>query len=761
MRRHLSIESVFALAAFGVCASTSVAASDRTIPSQARVTMPNDAAAKAFEATYTSDDIVIDGALTEAAWETAMRVPLPFETAPGDNAPARVPTTCLVTFGTKALYFGCRADDPRPGDIRAYIGDRDNIDGQDRISLTIDPFNDARRAFEFSVNALGVQGDGTYDQQADATDLSWDAIWQSSGRLAATGYVTEAAIPLSSIRFPSTEGAGTWRFFFLRELPRSERIEVRSMQRDRDNSCLLCQANLMRSIKGLVPPSAVELVPTFAAARNQHAAGEGARLATDPVKADLGLDVRWGLTSDVSLNATVNPDFSQVEADQIQLDANARFALFFPEKRPFFLEGADFFNTLMPVVFTRTIVEPSFGSKITGKAGANAIGLMVARDEINRVIVPGNQDSGSATFDGGVTTVAARYRRDIGGSSTVGVLYAGREGQAYANRIIGADAFLRLAKPLNLRVQLLRSSSNYPVAFAAASAERERLGGTAFQADLRYDTSKYFFLFSARSLDRDFRADAGYVPQVDVSGINLWATRKFQRDAGSWFTKLFFTGGVWRDEDAAGHPTERGSWAQLRYEGPLQTNVWVTGNHFRAVYDGKLLDLGNFWVELSTRPRRISFDLVAVIGTTIDTANSRKADQVRLEPTIAVRAGRHADVRFGYARQELSRSGQEVLTTQAAQVRAVYSFTPRTFLRALVQIRDTARNPNLFRDPVDRRVTAVLSQLLFAYKVNPQTAIYVGLADMRDAITNETFGISPLEPTNRTIFLKLGYAWRP
>jgi hypothetical protein len=324
--------------------------------------------------------IRVDGALDEAAWTSAMRLSLPFETSPGDNTPARAETRCHVTYDDANLYLACEAFDPDPASIRAFVTDRDDVDEHDRVGFTIDPFNDTRRAFEFGITALGVQSDGVFDQQQGWTDRSWDAIWTSAGRITDSGYIVEAAIPFRSLRFPSSAGIQTWGIFAWRQWPRSEAVEFRSMRLDRNNSCMLCQANLATGFQGISPGVNLELVPTITSSRTDSRD----EFPTDPLArgsldAEPGLDLRWGITSDLTVNTTVNPDFSQVEADVAQLDVNNRFALFFPEKRPFFLEGADFFSTPLRAVFTRTIADPLVGTSSSPTSHSTLVRMRLVR----------------------------------------------------------------------------------------------------------------------------------------------------------------------------------------------------------------------------------------------------------------------------------------------------------------------------------------------------------------------------------------------
>ena len=216
----------------------------------------------------------------------------------------------------------------------------------------------------------------------------------------------------------------------------------------------------------------------------------------------------------MTLNGTINPDFSQVEADVAQLDVNQRFALFYPEKRPFFLEGIDYFVTPIQSVFTRTVADPYYGAKLTGKQGGNAIGVFVTRDSINNLVFPSNAGSSEASLDDDVSTVVGRYRRDVGSSSTIGALYAGREGEGYHNRQIGADLFWRPTQSDAFRVQYIRTDTQYPEAVADDHGQpKEAFAGNGTWIDYQHITEKWMAFGSYEAYDSGFRADTGFVPQ--------------------------------------------------------------------------------------------------------------------------------------------------------------------------------------------------------------------------------------------------------
>ena len=726
-----------------------------------------------FRVSMVTSGIVVDGALDEDAWQTAVPVPLPFEVWPGDNRRAPVETVCFVSFDAARLYLGCRASDPDPSGIRAYVTDRDDIAQHDRILFTIDPFNDARRGFQFGISALGVQFDAVFDAHRrdanggyDPVDESWDAIWRSAGKITADGYVVEAAIPFKSLRFPRTEAEQTWGFFAARLWPRSTNVETRSMALNRGDACELCQANLLHGFRGISPGRNLEFAPTLSSSRtdrrDRFPAGP---LGHGDLQGELGLDSRWGITPNVTLNATLNPDFSQVEADVAQFDLNNRFALLFPEKRPFFLEGADFFTTPTQAFFTRSIADPSLGTKLTGKAGSNAVGLLVAKDEVNHLLFPGNQSSSTTSLDEAVITAAARYRRDVGTSSAVGGLYVGREGaNGYLNRTGGVDGLLTLLPALTARFQYLRSKTRYADSVTVQQSQpRGVFGGNAANLQLQYSTRNWFGTFRVRSLTEGFRADGGFVPQVDVRAWSVWGHRWLWANRPTWYNNLRVSAGWWHFTTLEERLNQRGFWWKLQYQGPLQTQVGVSPSVKTEFFNGVEYRFWRWALDGAIRPAgNVGLGFTSEIGGILDLANSREARRVLISPNARLRLGRKLDFRLSQSFQDVNTlTGEDIFTANISELRTIYNFSPRMFIRSIVQLRDTERNAAVWLEEVDRSTRQFFGQLLFSYQANPQTLVFVGYSDNRLARTDFRYVETDLTLVGRTLFLKLGYAWRP
>jgi hypothetical protein len=722
---------------------------------------PQPVALRQFQVTRATTPIKIDGVIDEDAWKTATVIDLPYEWFPGDNTTPPVKTEALITYDSENLYVAFRCQDPDPKQIRAHLMDRDQLTPfvqDDHVGFQIDTYNDERRAFQFRVNPFGVQADAVFAESNGVEDFSWDAIWNSAGRITADGWEVEIAVPFRQLRFPRTAAPQTWGIEMFRSYPRNVRHRISSRHTDRAKDCTLCEENKITGFQGIAPGRNLELDPTLTGLRTDSAnTFPDDHLEKGRVKIDPGLTVRWGVTPNVSLEATVNPDFSQVEADVAQLAINTRFALYYPEKRPFFLEGADLFLTPLQAVFTRTVADPDWGVKINAKEGKDAYGLFLTEDSINNLIFPSNQGSGATSLNDNVTGGVFRYRRDVGDRSTLGVLYTDREGQGddYHNRVGGLDGFFRFTPSDTIRVQYLSSDTQYPL--AVAQSNNQPVG--AFSDDayhVQYDhlSTQWKDFISYEDLGTDFRADSGFMPRVDTKTTEGQAQRIFYGDRNSWFTQSSIGFHALRTDDHAGILTDQLLELFGTYSGPLQTAADAHLYHNRTFYNGTTFDLNQQLVDFSIFPAGgIQLSFSGQFGDDIDIDNTRPARSVTLLPSFQIGLGRHLSFTGSYEDEKLSVHGGQLFDAQLAQIRVVYQFNVRTFVRAIVQYQDISRNADLYTFPVDERSRTLFGQFLFSYKINPQTVLFTGYTDNRIG----EFQI-PLNQTDRTFFVKIGYA---
>ena len=714
-----------------------------------------------YRVTRATSPIHIDGLLDEAAWRTAVGIPVNTEVQPGENIPAPVSAECFVTYDQRALYVGCRCFDGEPAKIRAHLTDRDGIWRNDYVGVILDTFNDQRRAYHFLVNPLGVQGDLLRNEVASGSneDSSWDAIWESAGRITAEGYQVEMAIPFRSIRFPNGARSHTWGIAFFRSYPRTVRHQIMSVSLDRSNNCFLCQIARLEGLEGIAPGHDVELTPTVTSQRADVLRDEddpAGGLRRGSFASEGGLTARWGITPNLSLNAAFNPDFSQVEADAAQLDVNTRFALFYPEKRPFFMEGADFFSTPINAVYTRAVADPSWGIRATGKHGPQGFSLFVARDRLLNLLFPSSEGSSYGSFDLANTGGALRYRHDVGTASTLGVLATARQGDGYHNRVVGVDGLLRLTPTDTLSFQLLRSSTRYPDALAA---ERDQpsgaFAGTALHLEYQHETRDWSAWAWYRAMEPHFRADLGFLSRVDTRGGEVGGRRTFWGAPGAFFTRASVGVEVQRIEDQGGDLIDQNAELFARLEGPYQSWLNLRAVSFQEVYEGEMYSgsRANFFFNI--RPTgNVTASLAGRFGDAIDYANGRAARTARLQPGFTLNLGRHLYLQGDHQWERLEVDGGTLYTAKLAQARVVYQFTANTFARLVVQHLSLQRQPLLYHREVDARTSRLFTQGLLSYKLNPQTVAFAGYSD-----TWEGTERLDLARRNRTFFLKLGYAW--
>jgi Domain of unknown function (DUF5916)/Carbohydrate family 9 binding domain-like len=723
---------------------------------------------RTFTTSRVTTSITIDGVLDEDAWRLAGVVPLVWEWAPGDNVPPPVKTDCLVTYDDDNLYIAFRASDPDSRLIRAHLMDRDEIDTliqDDHIGVLIDTFNDERRAFQFRVNPLGVQADAILSEQDGIEDFSWDMIWSSAGRITADGYIVEMALPLKQLRFPGGGGPQTWGFEAFRSWPRNVRHRLSSQPRDRNKVCLLCQESKLAGFEGLRPGRNIELDPTATFSRTDtRTPGSAGPLPSGDLDPEAGLSARWSITPNMTVNGAVNPDFSQVEADVAQLDVNTRFALFYPEKRPFFLEGVDFFSTPIRAVFTRTIVDPVFGGKLTGKQGGNAVGVFVARDTLNNLVLPANESSESTSLDAGVTTTVARYRRDVGRGSTVGALATSREGSGYHNRQAGADVFWQPSAADAVRVQFLGSDTLYPREVSDQYAQpQDAFAGSAFYADYLHFSRSWIWTGLFESYSPGFRSDTGFVPRVDYRNVLGQFQRRWWRGAGSWFNTIDLGVRGWHSTDADWHLSEETVAGFIDYTGPYQMQFELNLPRDVVVYQGVRYEYPRPNVVFGIKPNGdLNLRLIGRFGGGVDYDNGRPAtDVLQLGPAIEYRPWPRVSLTLSHNLDRLAVEGGRLYLANLTQLRAVYYLNVRTFVRAILQYTDISRDPTLYTFEVEPRSRRLFGQYLFSYKFNPQTVLFLGYSDTStNAVTptNNT-ATTGLERQNRTFFVKVGYAW--
>ena len=404
----------------------------------------------------TAGEIEIDGYLEDEGWRGAAKAGNFAEHTPGDQTRPAVDTEVLMTYDDQNIYvaFVCYDD---PDDLHATFGERDRIFQDDTVVLCIDTFGDATTAYEFCVNPYGIQGDLFYSGQEDTR---YDYIYESVGRINGEGWIAELAIPFSSLRFPDRPEQ-EWKVDFWRNRPRGIREQYSWAAYDRDESCWPCQWGTVRGIRDVRPGRGLELIPTAVAHQSGSRDDAGTFDNGDP-GGELSLSGKYALSSDIALEGTLNPDFSQVESDAAQIDVNTKFALFYNEKRPFFQEGSDMFNSFFNTVYTRSINDPSIAGKLTGRSGRTSYALLSAKDEHTPIILPFEEHS-EYLSNGRSTSNILRVKQELADQTYIGLIATHRGYEAGGSgAVAGLDSRIRLNHNYQIEMQYLGTRTREP-----------------------------------------------------------------------------------------------------------------------------------------------------------------------------------------------------------------------------------------------------------------------------------------------------------
>jgi hypothetical protein len=741
-------------------------------------------------------DITVDGRLDEAVWQQAAVLRDFSRFAPVDGAPAEDATEVLVWYSPTAIHFGIRASEAH-GSVHATLADRDRIHADDFVELLLGTFNDGRQATVFAVNPLGVQMDGAMVERGatgtgfgganvsrEGTDLSPDFTWQSKGEVTESGYVIEVRIPFKTLRFqPAREQ--TWTLNVVRRVQHSGSQDSWTPAR-RAATSFLAQSGRLVALTDLRRGLVVDVNPEVTANRS----GAPGALGYDYTggKPQVGGNMRWGITNNLNLNASFNPDFSQVESDAGQLGFDPRQALFFPERRPFFLDGIEQFSTPNQLIYSRRIVQPVAALKLTGTAFGTNIGVLSAVDD----------NDGTLTGEHPVYNIL-RLQKDVGGSSRIGLAYTDRvEGGNY-NRVAGVDG----------RVVL---GGGYTSAFQLAGSAT-RVGDVTNTAPLwlaRFDRNGRTFgwrtLFSG--IADDFRAGSGFISRPGIVRANITPYRTFYGGEGALvesFTAGIVLDGTWQYEKFVNgegvqdkklhfnlNGALRGGWnlAAGYYLETFGYDEGLYANYFLGVPDGAggtsfvpftgqpTINNGDFYANVNTPTfRSFNASLFVLYGFDENFPEWQSGELLIIQSAVSVRPSDKLRLDFTYNHQEVDRrtDGSTVSIGRIPRVRAEYQISRPFFVRLVGEyamekqdsLRDEGRTqlPIYFGDGAGGFERAAAferntfrADVLFAYRPTPGTVLYAGYGS---TLTEpEAFRFRALRRTRDAFFAKVSYLFQ-
>ena len=743
--------------------------------------------------------IEIDGDLSEAVWEQAASLTGFSRYAPVDGEPADHPTTVLVWYSPTAIHFGIRAAAPA-GTVRATLADRDRIQSDDHVIIFLSTYNDGRQALVFGVNPLGVQLDGSLAEGTRGTgggfsgltggretpDLSPDFVFQSKGRLTANGYDVEVRIPFKSIRYQS-ESQQDWGIHVTRLIPQ-QGIEDSWAPARRDAASFLAQAGRLKHLTGLRRGLVLDLNPVATAKLDGLDRDDG--WSYDASRPEVGMNLRWGITPNLTMNGTVNPDFSQVESDAGQFSFDPRQALFFPEKRPFFLDGIEQFSTPNNLIYTRRVAAPIAATKVTGKVGGRTnVAYLAAVDDASL----------SASGEDHPVFNIVRVQQDLFAKSRAAFVFTDRLDGNRSNRVIGSDARFVWNDVYTFTVQ--------------GALSRTAAGDTVTTAPLWQGSfvragRRFAMRYTVRGVDPDFRAAAGFISRTGVASGNFTHSVITYGKPGSlmdrWSSDVVLDGTWQYDDLMAGRASQdrklhfnnnftlRGGWRvggsvlieTFGYDRTLYTNYFLgrdgaNGLEFTPYQDGPRLPNLDYILSAVTPQRGgVEVDAFVLWGKDENFYEWSSADIVFLNLGAAWKPTDKLRVDARYQLQSFRRRTDDSIVgiRRIPRLKAEYQISRPIFVRVVGEynsdwqddLRDDSRTnlPIYIRNAAGDYERAAKTYLksfradwLFSYQPTPGTVLFAGYGNTL-ANVEEDPRTARLRRTVDGFFLKLSYLFR-
>jgi hypothetical protein len=712
-----------------------------------------------IKAVKIDEKLNIDGKLDEPAWRIAEKVDLNYEVQIWDNAPASQKTTAMVLYDDQNLYFGFICYDTNPKQIRAHITDRDKIWEDDFVILLIDTYGDNQNAYQFAVNPYGIQGDGI--RSGNREDMSFDLVWYSAGVISDSGWTVEIAIPFKSLRFPRKKGH-EWNVMIGRNYPRESRYTFSWTPFDKNNPCFLCQTGKLAGLDDIPSISFVELLP-YAMSYQEGYLPEldpSQDFKNEPVKVRAGFGIKFSPNPETTIEGVLNPDFSQVETDAYQISVNTTHALYYPEKRPFFLEGIEVYQSPINIFYSRMINNPLYALKLKTKTGRLSLAYLSSFDKKTPFIVPGEERSSTVSTSINSLVNVARARYDFGEQSYSGLFLTGRNLPEAYNYVGGFDwnlffwrnyyfrgqVIYSLTKELN-RPDLFSTNRKFGETGYTASFDGERYAGYGMTLRFMRFAKYHEFEINYRDFSPTFQSNLGFITRNNSRGIRIENRFNFYpRGAIVDLWELLTNFGL--NFNYSGARKERWIMLGLRAQLKGQTQLFVgflpineeifSGRKFVHVRRA----FGNVY---STPFRFLSLSLNFEYGRKIYRTSEPKLGfardfnlYVRLKPTDKIEISSW----YSKARLEDDKTGELFYDGYVAGIVGIYQFNPNLFVRLITQYDSFSGSIQVFP--------------LLSFKLNPFTIFYVGsTVNMLDF--GDVYGVKRL---NQEIFLKVQYLWR-
>lgn len=756
----------------------------------------------------------IDGRLDDEAWKTAVVLTDFYQISPGDNIAPSKPTQVYLGYDARHLYMAFYCFD-EPDKIRATVAQRDDVFGEDNVRVYLDTFNDQRRAYLLAFNPYGIQQDGIFTE-GRGPDFTVDIVMESKGQITADGWTVEVAVPFKSLRYQAGQDK-VWGFHVVRNIDRFNDELSSWLPISRDRTGTLNQAAKLVGLEQIDTERTLEIVPSLtlsetgrrvrpaagADSANNPGLSNSGRFVNEPVKGDLGVTVKYSLSPNVTLDAAINPDFAQIEADETVVTANQRFPIFYPEKRPFFLEGVEIFQSPLQAVNTRSIIDPDVAVKLTGKRGRNTFGLMLASDNAPGSFSEDERNDPALRprierFLGKNATIGVlRLKRDIGRESEIGLLGTSYNFIERHNHLGGLDGRFKVDDKTVFGFQVLGTTSRR-FFYDPDTNRRVYRDGHALAYQVTYDyTARHLGWFiNGLGRSRDYRADVGFTRRTNTNDWTTGLRLSSEPNATATIIEKSWRNFLSADFDFQGRLQSWGTHSSFNLRLQRNTNVNVRGtvgyerlfeeefgpkrsatqagaffgpDAERAAYQRGVsasfrsnpskkfngeISVGYSWNQFDfdfgagRRFPRVSPAALADPKASLDPGPGRAFN---LEAELELKPSESWSAELGYTRSNLTRNDTRrvAFDTHIFSWRSTYQFTRFTFVRTRIDYETLTANAR--------------GQFLFGWTPNPGTAIYAGYNDdiNYNGFNPFTGAFEPqFQRNRRTFFVKLSYLLR-
>lgn len=728
---------------------------------------------------HTEDDITIDGNIDEKVWKKALSIELNIVNDPWNNKPSPVKTTARIIENGDVIYISFVAQDPKPEEIIAYLGDRDTRLTDDVVGIKLDTYNNRRLSYELFVNPYGVQIDRIKNELTGDVNSAWNGMWQSFGKKTATGYQVEMAVPYHTLNFADTDEEKTWAIEFIRLYPRDTRLRISHVPLDRDNDCWLCQIPEAKGFKEAKTGNNLMLTPAVVASKNDSRdIYDSQDDWQSDNETDVGVDLRWGINANTLLNVTVNPDFSTVESDAGQLSVNKTYSLYYQEARPFFVENSDYFSSNFNLVYTRNIADPDYGAKLTGTSDNHTYGGFISHDTQTNFIVPGNTGSSLKSIDEESHSGAFKYRYDFTKNFSLGAISTLRKSDSYKNTVAGINSKYQMNDSNALLAQIVHSTSDYSI--------KQTIDISDQAVKLAYEHNSEYWSVHAehQMIGKDFRADLGFMPKADYQDERILVDRYFYSDNNSFWQEAKLSGQWQIKHNENGELLEKSLASSFTIDGPKLSSFDIMLTYADKIglrkgeLDNSLNGADNavirfddsidgntdrFTEKLVTmfayiQPTKYLYgELSLTFGDKIDYQNNRIADYQEIYANTRINPNSHLEVDLSYTYETLDSAAGKVYDANLVELRVSYQFDVNSYLKLNIVYSDVDQNLDNNVSAYSKTNSDLSTQLIYSYKLNPQTVFFLGYSDK----SYQDDDLKDLRRGERTLFTKVSYAWMP